>query len=200
MSRRSTTPRSFRSAEGATPAVVRGIPSCQQAVSSTCGCGTWGCVYATAMDAATTLRRAREDAGLSVSALARRAGVPTSTASRVEAGTLDPTITMISRLLAAAGQRLCIDDTPISRSLSVARLATAALGQDSEPNWVEIRHLVDRLEHEPDWIHDAIETPPPRSDNVGRFLANGRWSPPVAQMESDTANARCRETRQSRRP
>lgn len=117
------------------------------------------------MDAATTLRRAREGAGLSVSALARKAGVPTSTASRVEHGTLDPTVTMMSRLLAATGTRLAVDDTLLDDSLMLTRLATSAVGDEVDLNWVEIRHLVDQLEHEPDRIPDAISTPPPRSGN-----------------------------------
>ena len=52
---------------------------------------------------------ARTSAGLSRGALARNAGVPTSTVSRIEDGVMDPTLTMLRRVLAGASQRLVIE-------------------------------------------------------------------------------------------
>lgn len=57
------------------------------------------------MDAATTIRRAREQAALSKRELARRAGTSHAAVVAYESGRRDPTVTTLSRLLAAAGVR-----------------------------------------------------------------------------------------------
>jgi len=55
------------------------------------------------MDAAAQrVRRAREEAGLSIRELAGRAGVAASTVWRIESGRLDPTVSMLERLLEAS--------------------------------------------------------------------------------------------------
>ncbi len=88
-----------------------------------------GCVYATPYGKAvgTAACAARRAAGLSASALAAKAGVPTSTVTRIEKGATDPTFGMLARLLDAAGHQLIAstrarDDAPIS----LASLANAA--------------------------------------------------------------------------
>ncbi|MCU1494517.1 MAG: hypothetical protein JWO62_2281 [Acidimicrobiaceae bacterium] len=59
------------------------------------------------MVAATTLvKTARTLAGLSRSQLAALAGVPASTVTRIEAGSVDPTTGMLDRILMAAGYQL----------------------------------------------------------------------------------------------
>jgi transcriptional regulator with XRE-family HTH domain len=55
------------------------------------------------MDAATTLRTARELAGLSKRALARRAATSPAAIVAYESGTRDPTIGTLDRLLRATG-------------------------------------------------------------------------------------------------
>src|SRR2546421_5925091 len=58
------------------------------------------------MDVPETLRRAREDAGLSQSALAARARTSQATISAYESGRKQPSVDTLSRLLAATGRRL----------------------------------------------------------------------------------------------
>lgn len=53
--------------------------------------------------AADTIRDARTRAGISQAALARRAGIAQSTISRIEGGELDPTWSVMQKLLAATG-------------------------------------------------------------------------------------------------
>lgn len=55
------------------------------------------------MEAARILRRARLDAGLSLRALANRAGTSHSTLAAYEAGRLDPRVATLARILRAAG-------------------------------------------------------------------------------------------------
>jgi uncharacterized protein len=64
------------------------------------------------MDVATTLRRARERAGLSQAALARRAGTSQATISAYEGGHKTPSVATLERLLAATGSRLTIEARP----------------------------------------------------------------------------------------
>ena len=53
-----------------------------------------------------TLRRAREEAGLSQAALAARARTSQATISAYESGRKQPSVDTLSRLLAATGRRL----------------------------------------------------------------------------------------------
>ena len=61
------------------------------------------------MDAAAILRRARADSGLSLRALAERAGTSHSTLAAYEAGRKIPSIATLERLLRAAGFRLNVE-------------------------------------------------------------------------------------------
>ncbi|WP_165549725.1 helix-turn-helix domain-containing protein [Kribbella speibonae] len=119
------------------------------------------------MEAGELVRRAREEAGLSRSALAARAGVPTSTVSRIEAGSSDPTLTMLSRLIAATGRQLSIamDGPP---GLSIDSL-TEAYSPDSpvrKVNWPRLRGFLDQLLAHPGLTADAIESPPRRTGDA----------------------------------
>src|SRR6059058_1304890 len=58
------------------------------------------------MDVPRTLRRAREEAGLSQSELAARARTSQATISAYESGRKRPSVDTFSRLLAATGRRL----------------------------------------------------------------------------------------------
>jgi transcriptional regulator with XRE-family HTH domain len=111
---------------------------------------------------AAILRRARTNAGLSRRALAARAGVPTSTVSRIEDGASDPTLTMLDRLVHAAGSTLVVESRPREDRLTLAELATAF---DEEAgrlriDWTRLRALVDRVEQHPESLADAIADPP----------------------------------------
>jgi transcriptional regulator with XRE-family HTH domain len=55
----------------------------------------------------TTFRRKNND--MRMAELARRAGVTTSTISRIEAGTLKPSLAMTRKLLKAAGNKIKAD-------------------------------------------------------------------------------------------
>ena len=61
------------------------------------------------MDTARILRRARRDAGLSLRALADRAGTSHATLSAYESGRLEPRVTTLDRILRAAGFALDVD-------------------------------------------------------------------------------------------
>jgi ribosome-binding protein aMBF1 (putative translation factor) len=67
--------------------------------------------YATAglaMDLAETVYRAREDAGLTQTELARRMGTTQSAIAAIEAGSRTPTVDLLERLARACGRRLTI--------------------------------------------------------------------------------------------
>lgn len=63
------------------------------------------------MDAGAIVRETRERHGLSQSRLARRAGTSQSFVSRVEAGTISPTVETLERLLLVMGERLDVSGT-----------------------------------------------------------------------------------------
>lgn len=116
------------------------------------------------MTAAGLLVEARKRSGLSRTALARRAGVQTSTVSRIETGDVDPTITMLERLLTASGRRLVLRTEGTKRvalaSLSAAR-SPASWGD--EVDWSRLRATVDYLLEHPNELAAGIADPPPRS-------------------------------------
>ena len=120
-----------------------------------------------AMTAAELLVEARKRAGLSRTELARRAGVPTSTVSRVESGQADATITMLERLLAASGRRL------VMRSTNARRVALASLSNAWSPSptgdemdWTQLRATVDYLVEHTNELGTGIADPPPRSGSA----------------------------------
>ncbi len=125
-------------------------------------------------DPSNLVYRSRTGAGLSRKALARRAGVPTSTVSRVEDGNVDPTTTTLRRLLAAADRTLVFEISGIPRG-SLAPLADA-VDQTRDPaviDWTRIRAFLDAIAANPARLSDAIATPPPRSgdDRLDNLLA-----------------------------
>jgi len=114
---------------------------------------------------ATLVRRAREGAGLSRRALAARAGVPTSTVSRVEDGESDPTITMLQRLLGAAGSRLLMDISNEGSSPSLAALSAAADTTSGRLriDWTRLRGFADWATSHPRELPAALADPPART-------------------------------------
>jgi transcriptional regulator with XRE-family HTH domain len=111
------------------------------------------------------VKEARRKAGLSCRALAERAGVTASSISRIEDGQMDPTYTMLVRVLGAAGQELqatCFDlgDTP-----SLARLVDAWRPGPTRPtfDWTRLRGFLDWVRLHPEHIEAAIATPPART-------------------------------------
>lgn len=116
-------------------------------------------------DCATILRDARTDAGLSRRALANKAGVPTSTVSRIEEGQSDPTVGMLARLVDAAGSDLVVEARPRDDRLTIAELATAFDDESGrlKIDWTRLRAFVDRVQQDPESVTDAIADPPTRT-------------------------------------
>jgi transcriptional regulator with XRE-family HTH domain len=114
--------------------------------------------------AATVVNDVRKSAGLSRAELARRAGVPRSTVTRIEEGLVDPTVGMLHRLLGAAQQTLDLSPRPCP-SLSLARLSDAwsSPPTGASIDWTRLRATIDELTTHPESIEAAIATPPPRS-------------------------------------
>lgn len=109
-------------------------------------------------------RQARLAAGLSRSALARRAGVPTSTVSRIEEGTIDPTFGTLARVLSAAGSTLTVERTP-SAPPTLAALVTAAdrTGSRLKIDWTRLRSFADWAARHRSELDAAIADPPMRT-------------------------------------
>jgi transcriptional regulator with XRE-family HTH domain len=98
--------------------------------------------------------------------LASKAGVSTTTVTRIEAGRMDPTVGMLSRLLAAMGRTLELsvgesrDVAPLTLADLVDAWTTNATGE--RPDWTRLRALIDALVLRPDQTRAAISrTPPP---------------------------------------
>lgn len=120
-------------------------------------------------EAVDLVRNARESAGLSIRALAARAGVAYSTVARIEAGDVDPTVEMLRRILTAAG-----DDLEISAHRTagprIADLADA-WSRDAEghdwPDWTRLRAFLDHIALHPELTAPAtVPAPEPSGSPV----------------------------------
>jgi transcriptional regulator with XRE-family HTH domain len=107
---------------------------------------------------------ARLAAGLSRSALARKAGVPTSTISRIEEGLIDPTFGTLARVLAAAGSTLAVERVT-SAPPTLASLVTAvdASGPRLKIDWTRLRSFADWAARHRTELDEAIADPPMRT-------------------------------------
>lgn len=114
------------------------------------------------------LRHARESADLSMRSLAAGAGTSASTITRIEAGTMDPTVGMLRRLLLATGHDLDVSLRPATRPPQLADLHDAWRSSSSgdRPDWTRLRAFVDHLALHPEAVSDAIRRPPPRSGSA----------------------------------
>jgi transcriptional regulator with XRE-family HTH domain len=114
---------------------------------------------------AALLREARARSGLSRRALAAKAHVPTSTVSRIEDAQSDPTLTMLDRLLAAAGSRLVIEAHPRDDHPTLAELSTAVDRNAGrlKIDWTRLRGFADWATQHPDRVAHAIADPPART-------------------------------------
>lgn len=115
--------------------------------------------------AAALVHDAREKAHLSCRALAERAGVTPSTISRIEDGQMDPTFTMLQRVLGAAGQVLRSSCVDLDAAPSLARLADAwqSAPRGAKVDWTRLRGFVDWLSLHREQTEAAIATPPART-------------------------------------
>jgi transcriptional regulator with XRE-family HTH domain len=116
------------------------------------------------------LRDARLAAGLSARALALKAGVSTTTVTRIEAGRMDPTVGMLSRLLAATGRTLQLSmveqrgAAPLSLAGLVDAWTTTTSGE--RPDWTRLRAFLDALALRPEQTKAAISRKPPPSGSL----------------------------------
>ncbi|MHB8300595.1 MAG: helix-turn-helix domain-containing protein [Dermatophilaceae bacterium] len=106
------------------------------------------------------VREARRTAGLSRTALAARAGVPTSTVSRIESDAMAPTVEMLTRVMSAAGRRLELSSAPMAPAPSLADLNGDSV--DGSPNWTLLRALIDWTAQHPARISEVIADRPAR--------------------------------------
>lgn len=112
------------------------------------------------------LRDARTAAGLSRKALAARAGMPTSTISRVEDGISSPTVDTLERALAAAGCRLVLNTADQPKGPSLADQHDAWIAGHDDADWTRLRAFVDHLHLHPERVADAISVRPPHVENA----------------------------------
>ena len=116
-------------------------------------------------EASELVRSGRQTSGLSVRALADRAGVPPSTISRIEAGRVDPTYRMLVRILDAADQELDVAlrprERPRRQHLAELWDAYNTSSHQVEPDWTRLRAFLDALGTEPERTAEAIRVGPP---------------------------------------
>jgi transcriptional regulator with XRE-family HTH domain len=127
----------------------------------------------TMQDAPTLIREAREQAGLSLRALADRADVSYTTICRIEHGQIDPTVGTLRKLLGAVGEELEFGRRAAAAHPQLADLADAwstdRAGQE-QPDWTRLRAFVDYLTRNPAFAAVATRAKPPASGSA--FLDN----------------------------
>lgn len=78
---------------------------------------------------------------------------------------MDPTVTMLARITAAAGRQLTIQAVVPNSGLRLAAIAESATGIDTV-DWTRLRGIVDWLRVHPDQTEEAITDPPPRTGEL----------------------------------
>lgn len=119
----------------------------------------------TSMDVAAMIGAARRTSGLSVRDLADRAGVAASTVTRIQSGAVAPTVSVLGRIVDAAGFDLGVElrrrgARRVPRLVDLADAWTVR-GRRLQLDWTRWRGLLDHLALHPDAIADAIFVPPP---------------------------------------
>src|SRR5689334_9859696 len=104
------------------------------------------------------LHSARTAAGLSVRALAKLAGTSPNTVMDIEKGRTDPGLKTLARLLEAAGVELRVSSRRRHITPRVRLSDLAAKGHGDEPDWTELRGLLDWLREHPSELPAAIRT------------------------------------------
>jgi transcriptional regulator with XRE-family HTH domain len=119
----------------------------------------------------TVVRQMRAASGLSLRALARAAGLATSTVHRIEQGRLHPTVATLERMAEAAGMRLSIE-THADYAGSLVGLALSIrddIAQDDRSSAVrKAAELAHRFEHAgPEARQRMISAEPPDTGDPG---------------------------------
>ncbi len=137
------------------------------------------------------LTRLREDAGITRSAVARVAGVDPSMISRVEAGTVDPTLETYARLAASLGadftSRIYPHSGPMIRDRHQVRMAELVLAS-AHVRWhptpeVAVRHPVRG------WIDLALHDPVSRALVAVELESGLRRIEQLIRWSGEKANA-----------
>ena len=114
-------------------------------------------------EAGALIREAREQAGLSLRALADRSDVSFTTISRIEHGHIDPSTGTLRKLLGALGEDLELRRRPAGSVSELASLTGAwskdRTGQD-QPDWTRLRAFLDHLSRSPEIAAAAIRSKP----------------------------------------
>ena len=78
---------------------------------------------------------------------------------------MDPTLTMLQRLLAAGSKRLVVRGVQLSDDPSIARLAERhkGHGDDAGIDWTALRGFADWARRQPEQVAAAVEDPPART-------------------------------------
>lgn len=155
------------------------------------GTGWRPSVYAytlTPMRAAELIKNATRSSGRSVRQLALEANLAGSTITRIQAGTMEPTLATAKRILGAAGYELQFELVR-KDSIRLPRLGDLAdawsVGNDRlKIDWARWRGFLDHLALHPEQTPEAIyPTPPPTGNRVIDALTAA-----VAEKLADDAN------------
>ncbi|WP_018784613.1 helix-turn-helix transcriptional regulator [Micromonospora sp. CNB394] len=96
-------------------------------------------------EVARTLRREREQAGLTQQALAGRAGISQAAIARIERGDRLPSLTTAERLLAALGRQLRIEVEPLDSHLDAALDELAGTAPTERIEHLGLDRIIDAL-------------------------------------------------------
>lgn len=123
------------------------------------------------MEIGQLVTNAKGSSGLSVRRLAAHARVAGSTITRIQSGTVDPTVQTLKRILEAAGFDLQISavrrDTRRHSMLSDVAGAWTHRGGRLRLDWTRWRAFLDELARHPDHTPDAIYVaPPPTGERI----------------------------------
>lgn len=117
------------------------------------------------------IRESRVSSGLSMRGLAARAGVAYTTVQRIEQGSMDPTVGMLSKLLRAMGRDLSFVDAA-AKFPTVAELVDVLTQHDGGEriDWTQLRIFTDYLSWHPELIGPATDCAPQPSGSA--FIDN----------------------------
>ena len=113
------------------------------------------------------IREARATSGLSMRGLAVRAGVAYTTVQRIEQGSMDPTLGMLSKLMNAMGREISLVSS-IAEFPTIAELGDVLSPQDEGEriDWTRLRIFTDYLSCYPEVIGPATKRAPQSSGSA----------------------------------
>lgn len=138
------------------------------------------------MEIGRLVANAREASGLSVRQLAVKACVASSTITRIQSGTVDPSTGTLAVILGAAGFKLTVGAVratvpPAPRLGDLADAWSIHRGR-LRLDWARWRGALDRLDQHPALIPEAIYPPPPPS---GREIVDALLAAVAEKLADD---------------